>query len=112
MQLLWTNPNPLSSFSAQTISFPNTKQFMFYIVITSSYGSEGSLDDSINFVSVGHAGQLQKVNDYVNVSSARRIDSSTDTSIKFAGGKLNSVTAMTNDDLRQIPHYVYGWIVK
>ena len=107
--LLWTNPNPLDAFSAQEITFTNTKNYLLFIIVLSGYTASASLDNAVSFLNVGSAGNISKTESGSNVSSMRNITASSQTSITFGNGMLNKADgSSTSDNSRAIPHKVYG----
>lgn len=103
-KLLWTNPNPNSSFSAQTLSL-DLSGYDFILVATAYY---------IYFAGKHYAWNLLKVDDAFTQQlmvvresnmSSREVTVS-GTGIVFGGGKINT-SGVTGNECA-VPEFIYG----
>lgn len=102
--ILWTNPNPSSSFIGQTITITGEDYDVYEIYYKMTASSDYL--ESIRFIK-GH-GSFVEIADIVNRVGAcsRIITSSSDTEIIFEDCKK---TTGTNDNAALIPLYIVGY---
>lgn len=106
--LLWTNPNPTSSFSAQTITLSDSiSNYDFYEVIYSEYagndpyGSSGRIPTS----------QLTNIGQVANMFVRRGVTALSGTSMTFGDGQQCTAFngSWTSQNQRIVPVYVIGY---
>lgn len=113
--ILWTNPNPSSSFAAQTITLSSSEYDCYEIICKNSVGTSG--DDDSRIIS---SGLLLKGNGTrlsfsyagsggVNTRS-RAVSYSTDTTLSFATAySATGTTAWVQNNNLIVPIYVIGY---
>ena len=104
MDLLWTNPNPTSSFTAQTISL-DLSEYELFIISSKAYADSSSLDE-INFsIAIKNTDSLAIA---FRTSSPElfRVVTANDNGITFSTGKYTGDT--NTSDSYAIPQKIYG----
>ena len=94
MELLWTNPSPTSSFSAQTKTFTDTYD---YYVITYRYSTEYGVSATVLLPT----GITENVGANYGSDSYYRSVTTNSNSISFGTGN-------SNDNKRIIPYFIFG----
>ena len=110
MELLWTNPNPLSSFDIQTINvdLSNYK----YVVVNATYGGNGLIEDysTVNksIIEVGTTGNITGVYHSADggASTIRKAVVS-ETGISFGIGKFWDGSNNSSANYA-VPLYIWG----
>lgn len=113
--LIWTNPNPLNTFSAQTITLNKSlSSYNYYVITFSEANVSNTIFFSTGLVPVGKATTLFNGNSdsvYNNIIS-RMITSITDTTITFKDAYAlqnnSNVPVCNKENGRDIPLEVYG----
>ena len=112
-ELIWTNPNPLATFAAQTISLDLSKYDLIEIHAYCSVqsGRQKLVSQSIEigmpgaFIGVSVLGTATDTTTLI-----QRIYNSSTTGVTFAGGVYRAITASTLSDAADVyvPYTIYG----
>lgn len=104
-QLLWTNPSPTSSFSAQTVNLNSSNYDMYEVIF---YGSNTKANTfSTGKIPKGENAFLQQVYYSGGVQIRNRdVTYTTDTSYSIGNGTLNNTTNNT----QCVPAYIIGYV--
>lgn len=105
MVLLWTNPNPTSSFTPQTVQVDLTNYRFVLISYENKAGSDPRL---IHFVhEKGAKSIVSSIYSYKIIN--RTIDVITDSGVDFAGGGISDTYAtITADNSYFVPYQIFG----
>ena len=109
--ILWTNPNPTSSFSAQTITLNSSDYDMYEIVYTSE--NSGGFSSIYNMTKSikGYGTVLQAVNATGSATPirVRTVTYVSDTKLSFSVGYTGAGYPLGTDNSKCIPLYVIGY---
>ncbi len=102
MDLLWTNPNPTSSFSAQTISLDLSEYQLVFVVCK---GDTTGTNYTTALAEFNTLTQIGTINGYTRF----RAFTATATGVQFGGGyKQTSYSNDGSDNSATIPYHIYG----
>lgn len=104
MDLLWTNPNPTSHFSAQTLSM-NLEPYSRFLILMKRYKTDTITYWTSNIILKG-VDALVYATCYNDINIFIREVASSDSGIGFGSGKATT-TANQNDEWA-IPMRIYG----
>ena len=103
-ELLWTNPSPLSSFAAQTVSLDLSEHFAVIVTATATGSSAQPGDKCTRLILVGGADCLVSYGGTNgNVATIRSVSVSA-AGVTFSGANYNGNT----NNGRVIPYRIYG----
>lgn len=111
--LLWTNQNPTSAFSAQTVPIDLSGYSLLYIVFTPN----STNNSTIRIPVLARKADEVMVNSYINLSGTGGITlvfryfSSSNSGVSFESGQSKAVSSSSSgstDNARCVPLYIYG----
>lgn len=105
IDILWTNPNPTSSFSAQTINI-DLSNYAFIFIVSMTLGSrEQKITSGLFPVIAGTLYMLSSTTGGQTPMHVERMFTVNNTSIAFNGGMEGGVSSNNN---YMIPNTIYG----
>lgn len=111
--LLWTNQNPTSAFSAQTVPIDLSGYSLLYIVFTPN----STNSSTVRIPVLARKADEIMVNSYINLSGTGGITlvfryfSSSNSGVSFESGQSKAVSSSSSastDNARCVPLYIYG----
>lgn len=108
MDLLWSNPNPTSSFSAQTIQLDLTAYKAVGIVFLSEPGTPIRTTNIFLLMKGLSYGEGSVVGGVLQYTKSRVIKAVTDSGVQFGDGYNATNQSDAKDNSKMIPLYIYG----